>query len=302
MIDPTLVVAQYFSGSYQDIIYGMGHDSKGLIYVGGITSSSDLPLAGTPTQSAQAGGIDLFFAVINPSLSPGSQIVYATYIGGNGDENFGGMTVGPNGDVYITGSTGSANFPTSASAAQTKLAGTAAAADAFVLWLTPTQTLQYSTYFGGGGLDIGKAISVDASGKIWISGNTQSTDFPNVGGFQGALIGTQNMFIAGFDPSQSGTASEVYSTYIGGTHWDEAFGVAAAPDGTVWLAGGTFSPDIWIAGNPYQGSYGGDGDAYIARVKPGAGTERVAVCELPRWERHRRSYEPGSRFGRAACC
>ncbi len=102
VIDP-LVVAQYISGSYQVIAYGIGHDSKGLIYIGGDTSTPDLTLEGTPYQSAEGGGVDLFFAVINPALSQGSQIIYTTYIGGTSDDDFGGMQVGPNGDVYMTG-------------------------------------------------------------------------------------------------------------------------------------------------------------------------------------------------------
>jgi hypothetical protein len=270
VIDPVLVVAQYFAGSYQDIAMAVGHDSKGLIYVGGETSSNDIPLAGTPLQSAQAGGLDLFLAVINPALAAGSQVVSSTYIGGTGDEDFGAMAVGPNGDVYFTGSTGSSNFPVS-NPAQTAIAGSNGAADAFVIWLSPTQTVSYSTYYGGGLLDIGKGISVDSGGKIWITGDTQSTDLPNTGGFQSTLIGTQNMFVAGFDPSKSGTATEIYSIYIGGTHWDEAYGIAAAPDGTLWIAGGTFSPDIWIQGSAFQGSYGGDGDGYIAHLNPNLG-------------------------------
>jgi hypothetical protein len=88
------------------------------------------------------------------------------------------------------------------------------------------------------------------------------------------------MFIAVFDPSQSGSATEHYSTYIGGTHWDEAYGIALAPDGTVWVAGGTFSPDIWIMGGPYQGSYGGAGDGYVAHLNPGLGTNSLLYASF----------------------
>jgi len=276
VIDP-LIVAQYFSGSYQDIAMAMGHDSNGLIYIGGQTSSTDLTLEGTPLQSTEGGGLDLFFAVINPALSASSQIIYTTYIGGSSDENFGGMTVGPNGDVYMTGSTASSNFPTTANAAQTALAGTSAAPDAFILWLSPTQTLSYSTYFGGSEADTGKAIAVDSKGRMWVAGNTQSTDLPMTTGFQDSLIGTQNMFVAGFDPSQTGSASEIYSIYIGGTLWDEAYGIAVASDGTLWIAGGTYSHDIWIQGNPdvFQGLYGGDGDGYIAHINPTLGANAL---------------------------
>jgi Beta-propeller repeat len=279
VIDP-LIIAQYFSGSYQVIAYGIGHDSHGLIYIGGDTSTPDLPLVGTPYQSDEAGGLDLFFAVINPALSQGSQITYTTYIGGTSDEDFGRMQVTANGDVYITGTTFSDDFPT-VNPYQTTLAGDTAASDAFVLWLSPAQALNYSTYFGGGESDSGQAISVASNGRIWIAGDTQSTDLPNTGGFQDSLIGTQNMFVASFDPSNTTTATLIYSIYIGGTHWEDAFGVAVAPDGTVWLAGGTYSPDIWIKGSPtYQGQYGGDGDAYIAHLKPSAGANALLYASF----------------------
>ena len=80
--------------------------------------------------------------------------------------------------------------------------------------------------------------------------------------------------------SKSGTATEIYSIYIGGTHWDEAYGIAVAPDGTIWLAGGTYSPDIWIQGNPYQGLYGGDGDAYVAHISPGLGAKGLLYASF----------------------
>jgi Beta-propeller repeat len=279
VIDPVLTVAQYFAGSSANIAYGIGHDAKGLVYIGGTTESIDLPLVGSSLQTTEGGGLDLFLAVVNPALSPSSQVIYVTYIGGAEDETFGGMTVSSGGDVYMTGSTASSNFPL-ANAAQTLLGGSTGLPDAFVLWLSSTQTLVYSTYFGGSELDSGTAIALGSDGKIWIVGDTQSTDFPISGGFQQSLIGTQNMFVAVFDPSQSGAATKSYAIYIGGTHWDEAFGIALAPDGTVWLAGGTYSPDIWIQGPAYQGLYGGDGDAYIAHIDPSLGANALLYASF----------------------
>jgi hypothetical protein len=149
-----------------------------------------------------------------------------------------------------------------------------------VLWLSSTQTVAYSTYFGGSLFDNGTAIAVQSNGWIWIAGDTQSTDMPNTGGFQSGLIGTQNMFISAFAPLNSGAATHLYSIYIGGTHYDEAYGVAVASDGTIWLAGATYSPDIWIQGNPYQGLYGGDGDAYIAHIDPGLGANALLYASF----------------------
>lgn len=279
VIDPVLVVAQYFAGSYQNIAYGIGHDANGLVYIGGTTESTDLPLVGNSFQTTEGGGQDLFLAIVNPTLSGSSQVIYVTYIGGTGDETFGAMTVGPYGDVYMTGSTLSTNFPLQ-NAAQTAIAGSNGDPDAFVLWMSSTQGLAYSTFFGGSELDNGTAIAVQSNGWIWIAGDTQSTDLPNTGGFQGSLIGAQNMFIAAFDALNTGSATEIYSIYIGGTHWDEAYGIAVAPDGTIWLAGGTYSPDIWIEGNAYQGLYGGDGDGYIAHINPGLGANALLYASF----------------------
>jgi hypothetical protein len=274
VIDP-LIIAQYVEGEYRVTAYGIGHDSKGLIYIGGDTSTPDLTFPGTPYQTSEAGGIDVFFAVINPALAPDSQIVYATYIGGTSDDDFGGMYVDPSGDVYITGTTFSTDFPT-VNPYQTALGGsTGSNSNAFALWFSPAQALKYSTYLGGSGDDAGKAITAGSNGHMWIAGDTQSTDFPNTGGFQDSLIGKQNMFVASIDPSAATTATLAYSIYIGGTHWDEAYGIALAPDGTIWLGGATYSPDIWIAGNVYQDFYGGDGDAYVAHLNPGLGAKAL---------------------------
>lgn len=279
VIDPVLVAAQYFAGSYQNIAYGIGHDANGLVYIGGTTESTDLPLVGSSYQTTEGGGLDLFLAIVNPKLSGSSQVIYVTYIGGTDDETFGGMVVGPLGDVFMTGSTASPNFPTQ-NAAQTAQGGANGNPDAFVLWLSSTQGLAYSTYWGGSETDMGTAIAVGANGWIWITGDTQSTDFANTGGFQDSLIGAQNMFVAGFNALNSGGATNIYSIYIGGTQWDEAYGIAVAPDNSVWIGGCTYSSDIWIQGNPYQGLYGGDGDAYIAHIHPGLGANALLYASF----------------------
>jgi Beta-propeller repeat len=279
VIDPVIVAAQYFGGSYSDIAYGIGHDANGLVYIGGNTFSPDLPLVGSSYQNTLAGTENLFLAVINPGLPESSQIIYVTYIGGDATDIMTAMAVDSKGNVYMTGTTTSGTFPM-ANAAQATIGGSTGAADAFVLKMSSTQTLSYSTFFGGSETDSGQAIAVGSNGWIWVAGDTQSTDLPNTGGFQGSLIGVQNMFVAGFDPALTGAATEIYSIYIGGTHWDEAYAIAVAPDGSIWLAGGTFSPDIWIQGNPYQGLYGGDGDAYVAHISPGLGAKGLLYASF----------------------
>ena len=140
---------------------------------------------------------------MNPKLSGSAQVIYVTYIGGTGDETFGAMSISATGDVFMTGSTESSNFPLQ-NAAQTAIGGSSGDPDAFVLWLSSSQGLLYSTYFGGSDTDTGTAIAVNASGHIWIAGDTQSTDLSDSTGFQNSLIGAQNMFLADFNPANSG--------------------------------------------------------------------------------------------------
>jgi len=272
VIDPVLSLAQYIAGSLQDIAYAIGHDSRGLIYVGGTTYSTDLPLGGPAALSTAGGGSDLFVTIINPNAAPSSQIQSTSYVGGSGDETFGGMTVGPKGDVYLTGTTTSSNLYT-VKPAQSALAGTNNS-DAFVVWMDNFQTIQYSSYLGGTGNDVGRAIAVDSKGRMWVTGSTISGDFPNVNQMQG-YGGQQDMFVAGFDPAQSGSSSLIFSSYLGGTGWDIGRGIAVAADGTVWVVGGTSSTDINVVGPCFQCTYQGGGDAYVAHLNPALGANAL---------------------------
>ena len=151
VIDPVLTLSLYLAGSSEDIAYAIGHDKIGFLYVGGETFSTDFPVTSNATQATLAGGSDIFMAKIDPHAAPGSQIVYATYIGGALNETFGGMAVGPNGDVYLTGSTISTDFPT-VNAFQTSLTNPPNT-NAFVVWINASQGLAYSSYLGGSSID-----------------------------------------------------------------------------------------------------------------------------------------------------
>ena len=273
VIDPVLTFSTYLAGSDTDIAYAIGHDQNGLIYVAGTTDSGDFPLAGTPTQSTNKGNTDLWVAQINPALPVGQGFLFTTYVGGSSTETFGGLAVGPKGDIYITGSTESVDLPLTTNTYQNKLENTAFF-NAFVVWINSSQQLAYASYLGGStASDTANAIAVDSQGRMWITGGAQSTNFPTVAPYQSSLNGafSQDMFVAGFDPSQSGSATLVYSSYLGGTGWDTGRGIAVASDGTLWIAGGTYSFDAPLA-NPYQNSYRGAGDAYVAHLDPTMGS------------------------------
>ena len=266
IIDPQLILSTYIGGSQSDTGTAIGHDSFGYVYVSGTTQSNDLSSNGVPAIGGLTGTSDIFLARIDPHSTPDRQLVYLSYVGGSGDETLNGMVVTPHGDVYLTGRTSSSDFP-AANAAQTTLSG---ASDAFVMWVNPSQDspINYSTYIGGSGDDIGDGITVDSKGRIFVAGTTLSSDFPVINGFQTANGSNQTAFVAGFDPSQSGSASLIYSSYIGGAGSEAGRGIAAARDDTVWVVGGTFSPDFPVTGFSYQPAYQPGGDGFIAHIDP----------------------------------
>jgi hypothetical protein len=168
-------------------------DSAGSAYVTGYTVSADFPTA-NPFQAALSNSNGSAFVT---KLSPaGNSLVYSTYLGGSGSSfgDFGfGIAVDSAGSAYVTGYTGSADFPT-ANAFQTSLKGFT---NAFVTKLNPAgNSLVYSTYLGGGSEDIGDGIAVDSAGNAYVIGYTYSADFPTANAFQGSLKGFTDAFVA----------------------------------------------------------------------------------------------------------
>jgi hypothetical protein len=262
VIDPTLTLSVYVAGSGLDSASAIGHDGPGFIYVAGTTQSPNLTVAGSPAASGLTGASNLFLAVIDPNAAPGSQVVNATYLGGTATDVLNDMTVTAKGDVYLTGTTSSTDFP-NVNAVQATRNGNS---DAFVMWLNPLSTASviYSTYLGGSGDEIGSGIAVDKKGRIFVTGTTKSSDFPTTNGFLTGAGSGETAFLTGIDPAGN---SIFYSTYLGGSGGEFGRGVAVAPDGTVWVAGSTFSGgDFPVAGFAYQTAYGGSGDGFVAHI------------------------------------
>jgi hypothetical protein len=262
VIDPTLTLSVYLAGSGLDAASALGHDGPGFIYVAGVTQSPDLQVAGNPIAGGLTGTSNLFLAVLDPNAAPGSQVVNATYLGGTAADVLNDMAVTPKGDVYLTGTTTSADFPV-VNAVQGTRNGNS---DAFVTWLNPLSTTSviYSTYLGGSGDEIGSGIAVDKKGRIFVTGTTKSNDFPTANGFQTGAGSGETAFVTGIDPAQN---AMFYSSYLGGSGGEVGRDVAVAPDGTIWVAGGTFSnADFPISGFAYQTAYGGSGDGFVAQI------------------------------------
>jgi len=257
VLNPTgsgLVYSTYLGGSRYDIGYGIAVDSAGKAYVTGETSSTDFPTQ-SPLQSAYGGGAnDAFVAVLNPS---GSGLVYSTYLGGSGSDYGRGIAVDGAGNAYVTGWTSSTDFPTQ-SPLQSANAG---ARDVFVsVFNSSGSTLVYSTYLGGSSIDRGEGIAVDSGGNAYVTGYTESTDFPTQSPLQSANAGSDDAFVSVFNASGS---TLVYSTYLGGSSGDIGYGIAVDGTGKAYVTGYTWSTDFPTQ-SPLQSANAGAYDVFVS--------------------------------------
>jgi hypothetical protein len=254
LIDPVLTFSTFVGGSAQDYGRGIAVDSSGA-YITGATFSTNFPTT-APRQSAIGGNFDAFVLKLNPT---GSALIYATYLGGTGADYGSAIAVDGSGNAYVTGWTGSTNFPT----ANPLQASGRGAQDAFVAKLSSTgSSLVYSTYLGGNNDDFGRAIAVDGSGAAYVAGSTQSTNFPTANAYQGANRGSVDAFVSKINPNGSGF---IYSTYLGGTLVDEVWGIALDTTGAAYLVGTTLSTDFPTA-SAFRSTRTGSSDAFVTKL------------------------------------
>jgi hypothetical protein len=185
--------------------------------------------------------------VIDPVL------VYATYLGGSGAHGGDVVTsiaVDSAGSAYVTGYTGSLDFPAGVGAYQ-RANRSGSGSSAFVAKLNPAGTaLVYATYIGGSTQDNANGIAVDAVGSAYITGRAFSADFPTTpGAYQRALKANHNAFVTKLNPAGD---SLVYSTYLGGTGSDSTVAIALDAAGHAFVTGHTISPDFPTTPNAFQ--------------------------------------------------
>ena len=330
VIDPVLTYATYLGGSGGDTGFAIAVDSSFDAYVAGITNSTNFPTGGSPLQSTSRGAGDCFVTKINsagtqllystylggsgtdqatalaysagnifltgsttsvdfPTVSPvagtnpfqmnyggntdafvtqinstGSIIVYSSYLGGSGVDTGQGIAVDSTGNAYVTGFTESANFPLVDSYQSANRS-----ADAFVTKVNFNGTgLIYSTYLGGSAADYGQAITLDSSGNAYVAGYTYSPDFPNPGALQPTLAGSTNAFVS--ELSFSGTAlSLVFSTYLGGSADDRAFGIALDGSNNIYVTGYASSTNFPVTSGSFQTTLKGASNAFVTKLSAG---------------------------------
>jgi hypothetical protein len=269
-IGPTgsLIFSKRIGGSGTD--EGMTRvDTNGNIFVAGTTSSTDFPVL-NPAQSTYGGGSHDAFLM---KFSSSGTLAFSTYLGGSGDETVFLDLNANDTQVYLSGQTTSANFPTH-NGYQNSYGG--GAHDLYVAKYNSSGTLQYSTLLGGNGDDDGLAY-VKADGTVIVIGDTSSTDFPVSGtGYQRNYGGGSNdVFVTKIAASGS---SLTYSTYLGGSGDDTLTDGQVDTAGNAYVCGHTTSSDLPTA-NPVQSTYGGGGsspyfpggDVFVAKLNPSGG-------------------------------
>ncbi len=232
---------------------------SGAAYVTGWTWSSNFPTLNA-YQSTNQGACDVFVTKLSTG---GNSLAYSTHIGGSLSEGAEGIFVNPSGVAYVAGSTVSSNFPT-----VSPYQGNQAGEDGFVAQLSSTgNNLLYSTYLGGDSAEVCRDITVDASGNMYVTGWTTSTNFPTVNPYQ-TFQGSDDAFVTKLSVNGS---SLVFSTYLGGSDWrDNANGIAVDGSGAVYVTGSTQSNNFPTV-NEFQTDQG-DVDAFVARLSSEGGS------------------------------
>ena len=235
--------------------FAIAVDSARNAYVAGITGSG-FPTVNALQPTYGGGGDDAIVAKIN---SAGSALIYATYLGGNGDDYATGIAADSAGNAYIIGRTTSTDFPTY-NAVQPTYGG---AADAFVTKINSAgSAFIYSSYLGGSSEEFGLSITADSSGNAYVTGATGSTNFPTVGALQKKKAHGFDVFISKLNASGSAL---VYSTYLGGSGDDYGAGIAVDSAGNNYITGSTSSTNFPTV-MPLQAANAGGTDAFVTKL------------------------------------
>ncbi|MGE5053724.1 MAG: SBBP repeat-containing protein, partial [Acidobacteriota bacterium] len=254
-------------------------DSVGNAYVTGAAVNGSFPhtagVVQTACSSCSGSVSDAFVSVINPT---GTNLVYSTFLGGSAlDQGLGIAVDKASGNAYVTGVTQSANFPAT-------LGSFGGIQNAFVTALNATGTSKlYSTFLGGTGTDLAAGIAVDSSQNAYVTGQTNSGDFPVVSATQGKLKGGADAFVS----ELSASGSLIFSTFMGGTQNENSSGagnltgigaIAVDPAGSnIYIAGNTASSDFPSTAGSVQAAYGLAVDAFVAKYSTGASSANFTV-------------------------
>ena len=255
----SFIYSSYLGGSASESGASIVVDSTGAAYVAGSTNSANLPVVNA-FQETLAGPGDAFVAKVNET---GSALSWATYLGGSNSDNATGIAMSATGEIFVAGGTLSSDFPVM-NAIQPSLKGLQ---DGFITRLKNDGSgLDFSTYLGGAGFDSVAAIAVDSAGAPYVTGVTDSLDFPVASAVQSTRGGNptfsdNDAFVTKL--SADGAAI-IYSTYLGGASLDQGLGIAVDASTNAYVTGMTFSNDFPTT--PFPIRTAGFSDSFVAKL------------------------------------
>jgi hypothetical protein len=263
------VYSTYLGGTDADAGWGIAVDGLGSAYVIGTTGSVDFPTGSGAFDAIFNGAGDVFVTKLD---ADGSAVLYSTYVGGSHIDHGRAIAVDAAGNAYVTGATLSADFPMTAGAFDTSFSGHF---DAFVTKLNAAgSAIVYSTYLAGTPADplppeavgaFGHGIALDVAGNAYVTGPTDSPDFPTTAGaFDTTFDGAIDTFVTKLDAAG---ATLAYSTYLGGSSEDHAQAIAVDAAGHAYVTGFT-SADFPTTPGAFATTLKGLADAFVTKLNP----------------------------------
>lgn len=277
-----LVYSTYFGGSANDGIGDIVADQVGNVYIVGTTTSTDLPIQNA-IQGFLKSRFDNFIAKLSISEN---KLIYSTYLGGRNEEsNFfndsafvdaSSIAIDSSGNSYISGTTLSTDLPATINTLQSSNGGLQ---DIYIAKLNPQGGLIYLTYLGGSGNESakGKFIAVDSLENIYITGHTNSLNFPVKDSLQTTKLGRNDVFLAKINSSGN---SLIYSTYLGGSEEDLFPNIFLDSKDDVYLTGSTSSKDFPTK-DPFQSNSVGAQDTFIVKITNDCLIPTISPNSLP---------------------
>jgi hypothetical protein len=253
-----LVYATFLGGTDADKGSSIALDVDGNVYVTGYTQSNGFPTS-PGYDTTYNGDYDAFAVKLNAG---GTDLIYATFLGGSGYDKGFGISVDGAGNAYVTGETTSSDFPTISGSYDTTFNGDY---DAFLVKLNAGGTdLIYATFLGGSNEDDGYSIAVDGDGNAYVTGLTDSSDFPTISGsYDTTFNGNYDAFSVKLNASGTNL---LYATFLGGSYSDGGSSIALDGEGNAYLTGSTSSSDFPTVSGSYDTSYNGNEDAFLVKL------------------------------------
>ena len=263
VIDP-LLASTFLGGSADEIGLAVAYDAEGNVYITGRTASVDYPTTPGAYQGSSLGNADILVSKLDASLS---QLLASSIIGGSGEDEAYNVFLDAGGNVYLTGSTSSTDFPTTSGSYDVSYNG--GAYDACIVKLDGALTMLLgSTYLGGSADDYGHTMAFGGADDLFLTGETASNNFPtSVGAYDRTRNGLHDAYVARLGTDLAALQA---ATYLGGNRDEGGNALVTAAGGDVVVAGYVASSNFPVTVGAHDVSFaGGTFDGFVSRLNEG---------------------------------